>query len=266
MQRETQSVQNSNRPARDGIIVRRCGGMPELQACMDLERKVWGFLDVDVEPLRTYVVAIHVGGHVIGAFSKRQLVGFVMGLPGVRQGRPYLYSRVLAVHERYRNAGVGRRLKLFQRQDALSQGFDLVEWTFDPLEIKNAFFNLERLGAIAGRYRRNQYGTYPSRLQGGLPSDRLIAEWWLRSPGVVSLLDFGTRGTVETNATIVVPGEIDAWKASKQHHADALKAQTRIRKQFLRAFSRGMIAAGFERDEQGNGKYLLVPCARVSGR
>ena len=240
--------------------------MTELQACVNLEKKVWGFSDVDVEPVRTYVVATHIGGHVIGAFCKHQLLGFVVGLPGVRNGQPYLYSRVLAVSERYRNAGVGRRLKLFQREDALSQGFELIEWTFDPLEVKNAFFNLERLGAIAGRYNRNQYGTYASRLQGGLPSDRLIAEWWLRSPGVVSLLGSGTRAPVEPEAAIVVPGEIREWKASNRRHADALKAQARIRKQFLQAFANGMVAAGFERDQSGGGKYLLVSADHVSGR
>ncbi len=89
---------------------------------------------------------------------------------------------MLGVVDDYRNAGVGRRLKLAQREEALARGIDLVEWTFDPLEIKNAFFNIERLGAIVRRYVQNQYGITASPLHGGLPTDRCVAEWWLRSP------------------------------------------------------------------------------------
>ena len=88
----------------------------------------------------------------------------------------------------YRNAGLGRRIKFFQREDALARGFELIEWTFDPLEIKNAYLNVEKLGAIARRYSVNQYGFTSSPLQGGLPSDRLVAEWWLKSKRVESLL------------------------------------------------------------------------------
>jgi len=269
MKKKPRSIIQSHRPiksTRDGVTIRRCEGLREFQACVNLEKEVWGFPDADVEPVRTYIVATHIGGHLLGAFSKGQLIGFVMGLPAVRRGRPYLFSRVLAVDERYRNAGVGRQLKLFQRKDALSQGFELIEWTFDPLEIKNAFFNLERLGAFSSRYYRNQYGAYSSRLQAGLPSDRLVAEWWLRSPRVVRLLDSGTRTLVKPTATIIVPGEISAWKASDDQGSLALKAQTRIRRQFLRAFLKNLIAVGFERDEHGNGKYLLVDSRRVSGR
>ena len=95
---------------------------------------------------------------------------------------------MLAVQSEYRNAGLGRQIKLFQREDALARGFELIEWTFDPLEIKNAYLNIERLGAIARRYHVNQYGITSSPLQGGLPSDRLVAEWWLKSKRVESLL------------------------------------------------------------------------------
>ena len=86
--------------------------------------------------------------------------------------------------EGYRNTGLGRRIKLFQREDAIAHGYELMEWTFDPLEIKNAYFNLERLGAIARRYNINQYGITSSPLQGFLPTDRLVAEWWLKSKRV----------------------------------------------------------------------------------
>jgi len=251
---------------RDEIVIRSCKAISELQACANLEKRVWGFPDIDVEPVRSYVVATHIGGQVIGAFLKHELVGFVMALPGVRNGRPYLYSRALAVHERYRNAGVGRRLKLFQRELALSNGFELIEWTFDPLEIKNAFFNLERLGAVSRRYLKNQYGSMSSRLQGGVPSDRLVAEWWLRAPGVVSVLKSEARTPIKPVATVVVPFEIHAWKASNRGRALALKEQSQIRKKFLQAFSKSLIAVGVESDEKGNGQYLLVSLGQVLGQ
>lgn len=250
---------------RDRIVIRPCETMLEMQACAKLEKRVWGFPDADVEPVRSYIVATHIGGQVIGAFFKRQLIGFVMALPGVRNGRPYLYSRALAVDKGFRNAGLGRRLKLFQREVALAKGIDLIEWTFDPLETKNAFLNLERLGAISRRYLRNQYGTMTSRLQGGLPSDRLVAEWWLRAPGVVSVLNSEARAPMVPAATVVIPAEIHAWKASSKSRLRARKAQMNIRKKFLEAFSRGLIAGGLERDEKGNGAYLFFSSDQVLG-
>ena len=98
---------------------------------------------------------------------------------------------MLAVKAELRNTGLGREMKLFQRELAISEGFELIEWTFDPLEIKNAYFNLERLGAVVRRYVVNQYGITSSPLQGGLPSDRLVAEWWLGSTRVVETLADG---------------------------------------------------------------------------
>ncbi len=136
-----------------------------------------------------FLLASKIGGQVIGAFTATGLmVGFAMALPGVRDGRPYLHSHMLAVLPEYRNAGLGRRLKLAQRDDALARGFELMEWTFDPLEIKNAYLNITRLGALSRRYAADFYGPSSSPLQAGLPTDRLYAEWWLRSPRVEAAL------------------------------------------------------------------------------
>src|SRR5439155_17410182 len=122
-----------------------------------------------------------------------------------RAGHSYLHSHMLAVRQKYRNSGLGRKVKLFQREDALARGFELIEWTFDPLEIKNAYLNVERLGAIARRYTINQYGITSSPLQGGLPTDRLVAEWWLRSERVNGLLNDGRRPAFQTQRKIAVP-------------------------------------------------------------
>src|SRR6202158_5086367 len=147
-----------------------------------------------------FVVAAKIGGQVIGAFVQRndqrndekELIGFALAIPGMRNGHCYLHSHMLAVRQQYRNSGLGRRMKLYQREDALARGFDLMEWTFDPLEIKNAYLNIEKLGAIARRYNVNQYGITSSPLQGGLPTDRLVAEWGMKSKRVDAVLA-GTR-------------------------------------------------------------------------
>ncbi len=158
--------------------------LEHFERCVVLQIEVWGYSDGDVIPRRVFVVAQRIGGQVIGAFDGDTLVGFAMSLPGYRDGKPYLHSHMLAVLPQYRNAGIGRRLKLAQRDDAIARGFDLMEWTFDPLEIRNAHLNIARLGVIVRRYQPDFYGPSSSPLQGGLPTDRLYAEWWLRSDRV----------------------------------------------------------------------------------
>jgi predicted GNAT superfamily acetyltransferase len=164
---------------------------------------------------------------------------------------------MLAVKEGYRDAGLGRRLKLFQREDAIAHGYELLEWTFDPLEIKNAYLNLERLGAIARRYNINQYGITSSPLQGFLPTDRLVAEWWLKSNRVETLLATGKRSAFEENTRVKVPAAIYDWKANPETRQKAADLQLHNREQFLVAFSRGLTCLGYERDVNGNGAFLF---------
>jgi predicted GNAT superfamily acetyltransferase len=239
------------------ILIRKCSGLDELRACVELQKEVWDFVDIELVPLRIFVVAEKIGGQVIGAFQNNDLVGFAFALPAVRSGHTYLYSHMLAVRKRYRDAGLGKRLKLFQREDALSRGFELMEWTFDPLEIKNAYLNLEKLGAIARRYNVNQYGITSSPLQGGLPSDRLVAEWWLKSERVERLLGSGNYPGFEAARKISVPAQIYDWKAKPETRARAQDVQNHNREQFLDAFSEGLAVLGYERDQDGNGKFVL---------
>jgi predicted GNAT superfamily acetyltransferase len=133
----------------------------------------------------------------------------------------------------------------------------LIEWTFDPLEIKNAYLNIEKLGAIARRYNINQYGITSSPLQGGLPSDRLIAEWWLKSKRVETLLATGKNPSMQRETSIDVPAQIYDWKTAPDTRGKALQVQERNRDQFLRAFSNELAVLGYERDSEGNGKFLL---------
>ncbi len=241
----------------DSIVIRKCHQLDEMRACVALQKDVWNFSDAELVPLRMFVVADKVGGQVIGAFAGNEMVGFALSVPGARGRHSYLHSHMLAVSKKHQNAGLGRRIKLFQRDDALTRGFELIEWTFDPLEIKNAYLNIERLGAIARRYTVNQYGITSSPLQGGLPSDRLVAEWWLRSKRVESLLQTGKKPHIEARATISVPAQIYDWKAMPATRSQAKQVQDTNREQFVKAFATGLAVLGYERDQQGSGKFLL---------
>jgi len=178
-------------------------------------------------------------------------------VPGTRSGHVYLHSHMLAVRKDHRDGGLGRRLKLLQREEALARGIELIEWTFDPLEIKNSYLNIEKLGAIARRYNINQYGITSSPLQGGLPSDRLIAEWWLKSRRVETLLATGKNPPFYQQAGIAVPAQIYDWKAAPETRSQAQQVQERNREQFLRAFAADLAVLGYERDAESNGKFLL---------
>jgi predicted GNAT superfamily acetyltransferase len=241
----------------DSVVIRSCHGLDELRACVALQKEVWNFTDAELIPLRMFVVAEKVGGQVMGAFSGSEMVGFALSVPGTRDGHVYLHSHMLAVRKDQRNSGLGRRLKLLQREDALARGIELIEWTFDPLEIKNAYLNIEKLGAITRRYNINQYGITSSPLQGGLPSDRLIAEWWLKSKRVETLLSTGKNAPTKIETKIEVPAQIYDWKAAPETRSQAQQLQERNRDQFLRAFDEGLAVVGYERDAAGNGKFLL---------
>lgn len=239
------------------LKLRACHTVEEFRLALKLQKDVWNFSDIELVPVRLFVVGEKIGGHVLGAFDGDRMVGFAYGLPGYRAGRSYLHSHMLAVIPEYRNTGVGASLKWYQREIALQQGFELIEWTFDPLEIKNAFLNLEKLGAISRRYNINQYGITSSPLQGGLPSDRLVAEWWLRSKRVQTVFQTHQHPPITPEITVEVPGEIYQWKADPTQRERALETQTRNRNTFLDALGKGMSCLGYERDQYGNGRFLL---------
>ncbi len=241
-------------------------GLAQFDRCVEIQIAVWGYADGDVIPRRMFLVAERIGGQVMGAFDAEAgdaLVAFAMALPGYRDGRAYLHSHMLAVLPEYRNAGLGRRLKLAQREDALARGFDLMEWTFDPLEIKNAYLNLHKLGAIVRRYYPNFYGPSSSPLQGGLPTDRLYAEWWLRSPHVLGRLEGGGAAPV-VDITVSVPASIQQWKESGEQRRLAEHLQSTNRTLLETAFSRGLAAIDYARDSEGDGMFLLGPWPQSS--
>ena len=240
-----------------GLTMRSCHTVGEFRQVMALQKEVWGFEDIELIPVRLFVVAEKIGGHVLGAYEGTTLVAFAFGLPGVRDRHVYIHSHMLAVKDTHRDSGLGREMKLFQRELAMSEGYDLIEWTFDPLEIKNAFFNLEKLGAVARRYIVNQYGITSSPLQGGLPSDRLVAEWWLHSASVEETLKSGERPKTAVAERVEIPAEIYAWKAQAETRTRAAEVQRRTRDLLQKYFGEGLSIVGYERDAGGGGRFLL---------
>lgn len=212
------------------IEVRELERQEELAEAVRLQKEIWGFDDVDLLPVRLFVVATKIGGQVLGAFENTRMIGFLISIPGVKPGGlAFLHSQMMGVIQEYRNSGVGRMLKLRQREIALAAGIELIEWTFDPLEVKNAFFNIERLGVVVKRYVLNQYGTTTSALHGGLPTDRCIAEWHIAK----------SKRPVPIVGQVEVPNE----------GARVREIQSRVSEQFLENFRKGWTVVGFDRGE-----------------
>lgn len=273
-----------------GILIRACHGLEELGACVRLQRDVWGLEEIDVVPRRSFVVAEHIGGQVIGAFDTGlpgagaagdavSLAGFAMALPGFLHAdtagaaaapgqtlsvQPYFHSHMLAVAKQYRNRGIGRRLKLAQREDALRRGIERMEWTFDPLEIKNAYLNIHRLGVIVRRYSADMYGVSSSLLQGKLPTDRLYAEWWMGSRRVRRAIEDKPLAPHAVEACIAVPGQIGAWRANPEERERALEVQKETRRLFGEAFAQGLAVFGYLVDARGDGVFQLGRMERLT--
>ena len=237
-----------------GLRLARLTTNEEFDECVQLQADTWQYSAGELFPRRAFLLAERLGGHVLGAFDGSTMVAFNVAYPGYRDGMGYLHSQMLAVLPAYRNAGAGRALKLLQREIALQQGIELIEWTYDPLEIKNAFFNIERLGVLSRRYVRDFYGPSSSPLQGGLPTDRLYAEWWVRSERVVDVLAQRTRAVTVVDS-VAVSGEIYTWKAAGDLRA--VETQARVRSELEKAFANGLAATGYERAKDGSGRYLL---------
>ena len=239
-----------------GIVVRKCSTLEEFHACVALQKEIWNEVDLEIEPSTMFVVASLTGGQVLGAFDGDELVGFTMAVVGTRQGTTYLHSHQTGVSAKYRDRGVGRMLKLFQREEALGRGIRVVEWTFDPLELKNAHFNLNRLGAICRRFIPNLYGVTTSPLHRGIATDRLVAEWQLDSPRVVAAIQDLAPSSEAAPAAVAFPADFEQWKEKDAPRVQTV--QTRVREEFTNWFARGYAAIAVRRGEKST-EYLLAP-------
>jgi predicted GNAT superfamily acetyltransferase len=273
------------------IEIRECVAIDDLDNCIGLQREVFGLPDLEVSPRRHLIVSRQAGGWTLGAFvgegDGRRLVGFVHTLAGVRAGNEIFgYSHMMAVAAEYQNRGVGARLKWSQRARALAEGKRFIKWTWDPMQARNAYFNLNRLGVTVSSYAENFYGTDYAVVSPntetaapgpGIDSDRLFAEWQLDSPRVVQLSNWspaaaGASGAIsasqlqdglQPSATIDIP--TDWTKLCKENPAQAKQEQLRVRREFQEAFAAGLVAAGFERSTE-QPRYLLYMKEAVQSR
>jgi predicted GNAT superfamily acetyltransferase len=239
------------------VEIRRLEERDQFEDAVELQKAIWGYADIELFPMRLFVVANKVGGHAYGAYAGARMVGFCLAIAGIKHGGgSYIHSHMLGVLPDYQNRGVGRRLKLAQREEIASRGIDLMEWTFDPLEIKNGYLNLHRLGVTVRRYVPNQYGSTTSHLHGGLPTDRCLAEWWIRSPRVAAIVS-GKPWPHDVVERVSIPADVDQIK--RRDPSRAREIQASVGERFQSAFDRGLALVAFERRES-EGVYLLGPC------
>jgi len=171
----------------------------EYRAVEQLQREVWDLEDSEIVPDHVLLTAQKNGGIVLGAFAitsggGEQLVGFIFGFVGLTAGGSVKHcSHIAGVAPAYQNRNVGYRLKLAQREHVLGQGMDLITWTFDPLESRNARLNFHKLGVTCSTYLQNLYGDIRDALNMGLPSDRFQVDWRIASDHVANRL--GDRWT-----------------------------------------------------------------------
>ena len=240
--------------------IRECTTIEEFDGCLSLQREAFGLPDLELSPRRHLIVSRHAGGWTLGAFVADRMVGFVHTMAAVHSNEISGYSHMMAVAKDYQNKGVGARLKWAQRERALRAGWKLLKWTWDPMQSRNAHFNLNRLGATVDTYAENFYGIDYSadalitdRI--GLQSDRLFATWRLDSERVSALASESAGPFAETPiGSVSIPAQ---WNALvKNDPKRALAEQARVREEFKKAFENGLICAGLERGEEQS-RYLL---------
>lgn len=173
----------------DDILIRPLHGIQEFRACVRLQEETWGEAFTERVPPAMLMVAQELGGVASGAWDAHRLIGFVFGVTGIREGRRAHWSDMLAVRPEYRDRGLGRALKLHQRELLLPLDVQMVHWTFEPLESRNAYLNFARLGVTARDYRRDLYGEPDSPLHQGLGTDRFVVDWAIAAQRVTKRLD-----------------------------------------------------------------------------
>ena len=245
------------------IQIRECTTIEEFDSCVALQKEAFGLPDLEISPRRHLIVSRQAGGWTLAAFAGERMVGFVHHLAAVRPNNEvYGYSHMMAVAKDYQNKGIGAQLKLAQREKALAEGRTFIKWTWDPMQSRNAHFNLNRLGVTVDSYIDNFYGTDyfadPTQAEEGLPglqSDRLVARWELKSPRVIAL-GSGSMPAIEAQpvASVAIPSE---WSAVVKRDTQlARDVQARVRNEFKALFAKGLICAALERVDQES-RYLL---------
>jgi len=244
-------------------IIRECTTIEEFDNCVDLQREAFGLPDIEITPRRHLIVSRQAGGWTLGAFAGSRMVGFVHHLAAVRADNEIFgYSHMMAVAKDHQNKGVGARLKWAQREKAIKEGRKYIKWTWDPMQSRNAHFNLNRLGVVVESFGDNFYGTDynadPTQTQDKLPglqSDRLFANWYLDSDRVEKLSRAEESPVaVQPVSAVAIPAD---WSALIRNDVEKARSeQVRTRTEFKRAFAEGLVCAGFERGQEQS-KYLF---------
>jgi predicted GNAT superfamily acetyltransferase len=276
------------------ITFKQLKTLEDLNPCEDLQEAVWKFDKSDIIPPRFMRVLCKHGGFAMGAFDDDIMIGFVFGVPAIHYGRPSQHSHMLAVLPEYRNHNVGYKLKIAQREEALSRNIDLITWAFDPLQSKNAHLNINKLGVITCSYDINLYGeASSSKLHSGLGTDRLLAEWWLVSDKVKTIIDGHTHDAVKKlsakglyiNRTehdeqgflvpvepdlsltdevlrLEIPANIDEMKVSNIETAHRWREL--IQKAFLHYFDAGYYVNSLQVEREGNTRRVFYVLERLT--
>ncbi|HVF88438.1 MAG TPA: hypothetical protein VNH22_00130 [Blastocatellia bacterium] len=242
------------------FTIRECVSIEDFQKCIELERAVWRDDDIDIMPIRLYMISKACQAPTFGAFDEEgRLVGFVHTMLALLGGAVVYHSHMAAVVEGMRHRDIGLRLKLAQRERAIASGVPLIIWTFDPLQSRNAHFNINKLGAVVRRYEENYYGEGASTVfDAGVPSDRIFAEWWVASPHVESVLKGDRPRVLEGGPSVTLPDDIDSIRDRSLD--EQREWRMRVRAEFARALEGGLIVRGFSWDrEKKESRYLFGP-------
>jgi predicted GNAT superfamily acetyltransferase len=224
------------------IQIRTLESQNDFQQAEKVQQETWHYSDRDVVPASIFSVAHNFGGQSLGAFDGKRMVGFALSFGSVERGHAHFHSHMVAVVPEYQNRGLGKSIKLAQRQDALSRGIDQIVWTFDPLQTRNAHFNISLLGGIGKAYLPNLYGHTSSPLHGGIPTDRLVVEWNLSSSHVLAAL----KGQALTRTPDAIDVELPVSAGDPNTPIqERLASQTKLRADLLSLFQDGFAVTGF---------------------
>jgi len=272
---------------RDALEYRTVTTAIEMVEMEDLQRRIWG--ESSVTPVPQLMAAIHNGGVVIAAYHEGKPVGFCYGFTGFREGKVHICSHMLGILPEYRDWGIGKQLKLSQREWAIENGYDKMTWTYDPLEARNAYLNLCKLGGVVRTYLESYYGEMGDGINKGMPTDRLLLEWDLNSDRVLSsmngapidrvewrdyacVLDWELNGEhphpinrleLGDHEGILLSVPVSIQQLKKDNLDIALEWGLALRNIFKEAFSSGYIVVGLLKSDKPVHAYVLEKSVRV---
>ncbi len=257
------------------LSIRNLHSVKELEAVYQLETLIWSV--EDAVPVNHTVATVKNGGFVLGAFINEELIGFQYSFPGFDGKRAYLCSHSLGIHDEYRALGIGEKLKLAQRETALVKGYDLISWTYDPLETVNANLNLHKLGAVCTRYIENAYGEMSDNMNAGIPTDRFLVEWRINnekpqcSQDTIAQLPRVIETDTENgfsvplkadlrddNDKLLVPVPGNFQDIKKQNFSLALKWRETTKNVFVHFLNKGWIVTDLVKDRTREHQYLYL--------